>query len=260
MFIILIGIVLFLLTLMVYSQNGPRLTAAHSLHASTGRPPINPARRTSDLPPLSLSTDDYYIYIDRISPSPQGQLSTLDAFNLSTRIYLTLYPLARFTLLEAEQRSWDSTRAQISEIVMSASRELETILSTGHPELANPPNPRVFEAEGPGPSQHEARMHVRWEIGKIMARIALVVAQCSLAEILSEQMTDENREDMRRVLGACEREVRELLASVTEASMEAVVGIVEGPLGRVLEAMGRMGVAGVEELSRRAEEVLRAGR
>ncbi|KIW02989.1 hypothetical protein, variant [Verruconis gallopava] len=59
---------------------------------------IIPPRRASQLPHPPQATDDYYIYKDCIQDKPQGQLSSLEGFNLISRIYSLQQPLVKFDL------------------------------------------------------------------------------------------------------------------------------------------------------------------
>jgi hypothetical protein len=224
------------------------------LQQGTGRSGVVPPSKTSQLPPLPLSTDDYYIYVDRIQLQPQGQLSTLDGFNLTNEIYRTTQPLLRFGLLDDDVRGWESTQAQISSTITSISKELEAILANGHPELTSLPNPRVFELEDPAPSQ-QARMHVRWELQKILLRIAVVTTQVHMAELLATQVTDETRDDLKKLVAGCARSAKELATSVSYASREPLMKLIAGPFDRTLRELTL--VAGLVGEEASVEEVVR---
>ena len=98
-----------------------------------------------------------------------------------------------------------------------------------------------------------------------MMRIALVITQVSLAETLARQVTDETKEDLKKMVQTCVRDAHELLAAVTGASLEPVIRVVEGGFGRALGEMRRLGEvvkeeSAVEDLIRRSESLIGLGR
>lgn len=230
------------------------------LHQGSSRGDIVPLRRDILVPPPPLATDDYYIYIDRINQQPQGQLSSLDGFVLTSQIYATCQPLLRFALLEDETRNWESTQAQVASAIVAASQQVRSILASGHPELASLPNPRIFEADERAPSE-QARMHVRWEIQKIMLRVALVLSQTFMVGQLAVQLNDESKDELVKILQKCIRDAGELVGAVTVASLEPVIRIVAEPFGRVLRELKRLHAmvgdeSGVDDIIRRSETLI----
>jgi hypothetical protein len=211
---------------------------------------VIPARRASDLPPFPLLTDDYYIYIDRIQQQPLGQLSTLEGFNILSRIYLSCHPLIRFDVLDENDRQSESTKAQEVSVLKHILQNLDTILTTGHPELASLPNPSAFEAEDPVPSQ-QARMHIRWEVQKISFRSALISTRYYLAERLAAAQGGDDGlvQETRR---GCLYDMAELASCISRASLEPVARLVVPRMQGVLEELKKR-PPGIEEGSRDLE-------
>lgn len=95
-----------------------------------------------------------------------------------------------------------------------------------------------------------------------MLRVALIVTQVFMAELLAAQATGENREDLHEILMRCIRNITELLSSVTGASFEPVIRIVALPFGRTLGELKRIAAlvgeeGSIDEIMRQSAELLR---
>lgn len=129
------------------------------------------------------------------------------------------HTLLSFDAIEGEYRQdYNHTESRVIKALLDV--QLDAILSGGHPELASLPNPSVFEAEDPAASQ-QARMHIRWEIQKIMLRSALVSTRLYLAQRLAVIGGDGEVlvQDTRR---KCLQEMVELSSYLTRTCLEPV--------------------------------------
>ena len=100
-------------------------------------------------------------------------------------------------------------------------------------------------------------MHVRWELQKILIRIALITTQVFMAEFLAAQLTDENKADLQRLVAKCIADSNELLGCVTPSSLEPLMRTVATPFGRAMEELKKMAVLVGEQEGSSVDEILR---
>lgn len=194
-----------------------------------------PPRRKAELPALPELVDDYYIYKDRIQPQPHGQLSTLEAFCIYSSIHNSYHSLLRFDLLDDEDRSSESTRAEEGSVLRNILQHLDGILDSAHPELASLPRPEVFAAQETVPGQ-QARMHIRWECQKIMLRSAVIRTRWFLVQRL-EGVLSPSDNAVAEGRGKCLQDFAALMANLSKESLEPVGRLVVPSLQAIAREM-----------------------
>jgi hypothetical protein len=204
-----------------------------------------------ELPALPSATDDCYIYFDQIQQQPEGQLSLIEGFNITTQIYSEYHDLIVLDL-DLKVHPDDMIPEKESARLRTLFAHLDGVLKTAHVDLVCSLAPGYFgmDLDRQNASAPNIQQRMRWEIQKVEIRVALLSTRFYFAERLA------------RVVGAQDpvvtgewikvfKELKELLRQASRESLEPAHYIVlpklepifasfrEGHMSSVVEAEER---------------------
>ncbi|KAE9987686.1 hypothetical protein EG328_001919 [Venturia inaequalis] len=205
----------------------------------------------SQLPALPSSTDDCYIYFDQIHPQPEGHLSLIEGFNISTQIYSGYHDLVILDH-DLKTRPAEVDAAQQSATLQSLSAYLDDALKSVSADLVCSLAPGWFSMplDKDSSSAENIRRGMRWEIQKVDIRVALLTTRFYFTERLV-MLVGAHDEMLKGEWIKIFKDLKELLRQSTREGMEPVHYIVapklepifasfrDGHLGSVVEAEER---------------------